>query len=123
MEAADSSVFDDLLAQDVRRVFAEALAASGSPEHATASVLHAFADSLPDPEEGPTIWLALAMQQVEHGCLTEHVLHRALEAMDADLVRWAMEGPEALARRQQVLASLRSRLIEEAEQEADDDWK
>ena len=123
MEAADPSVFDDLLAQDVRRVFEEALAASGSPEHATASVLQAFADSLPDPEEGPTIWLALATQQVEHGCLTEHVRLRALEAMDADLVRWAMEGPEALARRQQVLASLRSRLIEEAEHEADGDWE
>lgn len=110
MDAADVGIFDDLVAQEVRDAFEAALAASLSPEQATSSVLATFADILADPEEGPAVWLALAALQLDLGCLTEEVRLRALEAMETDLLRWAMESPEALAQRQQVLADVRARL-------------
>jgi uncharacterized membrane protein YfbV (UPF0208 family) len=124
MDAPDLGIFDDLVAQDVRESFAAALAAGLSPEQATLSVLEAFEDILPDPEEGPSVWLALAALQLEIGCLTEQVRLRALEAMETDLLRWAMESPEALAQRQQELAPLRSRLTyDETEQQIEPDWE
>ncbi len=124
MDVPGSGIFDDLVAQDVRDSFKAALAAGLSPEQATFSVLEAFVDMLSDPEEGPSVWLALAALQLDIGCLTEEVRLRALEAMETDLLRWAMESPEALAQRQQELARLRLRLTYgETEQDFEPDWE
>ncbi|HEY8447983.1 MAG TPA: hypothetical protein VIL01_12835 [Thermomicrobiales bacterium] len=122
MDASEADIFDDLLARQVRAVFTSTLSEGRSPDAATRAVLAEFVEELDDPEDGPIVLLALAALQIEFGCLTEEVRLRALDALDADLLRWAALGIDALARRQEALDTLRARLlpVEEAAERAGD---
>ncbi|GMU81465.1 MAG: hypothetical protein AMXMBFR47_13360 [Planctomycetota bacterium] len=110
-----AGIFDDDLALDVREIFREFIAEGDPPEVATRKVKAEFEDSIGDPDEEPTFWLALAATQSGCGRLMTTVRDRAVKLIDrgGDLHRWEDEGvdPKDRAARQRALARLRTKLL------------
>lgn len=105
-------IFDSDLAADLRNELRDALAAGEAPAEITTRMVAAWRDTLDDPEDGPTAWLALAEAQRESGRLDARVKRRALEVLAAggDLARWERESPALAKKREKVLTKLRSQL-------------
>lgn len=112
MGAWGHGLFENDLALDVRGDFEEALDEGLSPADAARAVLDRYDDVLPDPDDGPVVWLVLAALQLEQGALDPEMQARAIGIVDGGLGlrRWVEAGPEALAERGRVLAELRQRL-------------
>jgi hypothetical protein len=115
MGAWGPDIFDDDLTSDMRKTFEDELELRSSVAHATTVVLREYSEALDDTDERPKVWLALATLQVDRGALQSHVRDHALAVIDSgeDQRRWD-EGPatpEDAAKRKQVLAELRARLV------------
>lgn len=105
-------IFDSDMAADLRSELRDAIAAGGAPREVTTRLIAAWRDTLEDPEDGPTAWLALAEAQRECGRLDDRVKRRAIEVLEAggDLARWEREAPELAKKRERVLKKLRTQL-------------
>lgn len=102
-------IFDDDLAQSVRRDFA-ALVAEGMSVYAAAeSLLEKYAR-----DNSAIVYLALAALQLEHGLIQHKIKKRALTVIISGegRERWEDAAPEALQARERVLEELRNRLRE-----------
>jgi len=113
MAAWGYDIFDSDEAADIRALFEDQLQTGASIPHATAVVLRESKDVLDDPDDGPIVWLALAMLQLNRNVLQPAVRDRALAVIDGgeDLRRWEAEGtPDDAAGRKRVLDDLRARL-------------
>lgn len=95
------ALFSDDTAVDVRDVYREELRRSGSPEVAVNAVLSQFARELADPDDGPVVWLALAVTEHKLGYATASVFSAAKRVLDdrLGLERWKEQGPAALRAR------------------------
>lgn len=110
-----TDIFDDDVALDIRGEFEDALAEGRSVEETTRRILAAWREAADDPDDGPTISLALAALQLEHGRVQPAVRDRALAviASGESLTRWEEASTEDLAERRHVLERLRSALAGE----------
>lgn len=86
-------LFQEDLASDMRSSWNDLLAASVSPEEATARIQAEFAESSQDVDEVTAFWLALAALQERSAGLQPAVRDKALAIIDSgqDLKRWTDE--------------------------------
>jgi len=112
MGAWGTGIFEDDVAADVRGEWEDAVGSGSSVSDATAALIGGLgADFIPDVDDGPVFWIALAALQVEAGEVAPDVAARAVEAIPANLSRWREEATaEDLAAREQVLGALEQRL-------------
>jgi hypothetical protein len=102
------SLFGDDLASDVRADYRAFLVKGLTGPEATDALL---ARGLPDIDEAPTFWIALAAVQSKLGRLEPRVRDQALALMETDIVRWEREAPKLAAKRRKVLDDLGADLI------------
>ncbi|MFO0837331.1 MAG: hypothetical protein U1D55_02300 [Phycisphaerae bacterium] len=107
-----NGIFADDTACDVRDEYQALLAELQDVQAATDALLKKWKSSLDDDDEGPLVWLALAVTQHKLGRLEERVRREALRVIDdgRGLERWRDEGARAVAKRQAVLAKTRDLL-------------
>lgn len=106
-----TGLFSDDTALDVRSDYRNALGDGLDGPTATDKVLSLYHDVVDDPDEGPSVWLALAATQWQYGRLEQRVLDRALAIIDngSDIARFSEEA--SLRRgRSRVLERLRQKL-------------
>jgi hypothetical protein len=107
-----AAIFSDDTAADVRDSFRDLIGDGLSPEEATRRLIAEYASSVDDAQDGPPLWLGLAVTQWKCGRLQEDVKARALQVIDSglDLARWS--GNAKLVRaREAVLAKTRELLL------------
>jgi hypothetical protein len=111
MGAWGTGIFEDDVAADVRGEWEDAVGSGPSVPDATAALIDGLgADFIPDDDDGPAFWIALAALQLEAGEVTPEVAARAVQAIPANLSRWREEAPaEDFAAREQVLGELEQR--------------
>ncbi|GGK94921.1 hypothetical protein Ppa06_63180 [Planomonospora parontospora subsp. parontospora] len=112
MGAWGPALFSDDLACDVRDGYRGLIEDGTADEDAQRHVLESYAEVLDDPDEGPVVWLALAVAQSKIGRLDATVRDRALGIIERGegLSRWAEEGAKALTGRQAVLQKVQVQL-------------
>ncbi|MFF3444596.1 hypothetical protein [Streptosporangium sp. NPDC002721] len=112
MGAWGPALFSDDLACDVRDDYRELIEDGITDEDAQRRILESYTEVLADPDEGPVVWLALAVTQSKIGRLDVTVRDRALSIIEQgeDLSRWADEGAKALAGRQAALLKVQAQL-------------
>ncbi len=103
-------LFEDDTAADVRDDWKEVFQASGSAKTATDKVMRALKHEIADPDEGPIVWLALAVTEHKHGYATPKVLKQARRILDKELGldRWEEQGDRALRARLKEYSRIRS---------------
>jgi len=111
MGAWGIAVFSDDTACDVRDDYIDLLGDGLDGPEATKELVSEWSDTLEDPDEAPTFWLALAATQWKYGRLEPDVLQHALSVIDSgsDLARWDA-GSKEYKMRQSVLEKLRAQL-------------
>jgi hypothetical protein len=104
-------LFSDDTASDVRADYRQLLEDGMADEAAVQRILDRYADALRDPDDAPSVWLALAVTQSKLGRLDPVVCAQALAAIDTgtDLVRWAAD-PGLATKRRAVLQKVRAQL-------------
>jgi hypothetical protein len=102
-------LWQDDTAADVRSIYREALEDKASDAEAQERVLTEFRDFLDDADDGPVVWISLAVTQHEHGRLDDHVRDRALAAIPRDLQRWE-HNPDFMKKRKAILSRVASKL-------------
>jgi len=102
------SLFGDDLASDVRADYRASLQKGLTGPEATDALL---SRGLPDEDEAPTFWMALAAAQSKLGRLEPRVRDQALALMETDLARWEREAPKLGGKRRKVLDDLRADLL------------
>jgi hypothetical protein len=109
MGAWGTAIFSDDSAADIREDYKDHIGDGLSPAEATDRILAEWGSSFDDPDEGPTVWLALAAIQWQLGRLEDRVKAKALETLAAggDLHRWEGKSRE---KRKAVLEKLRTQL-------------
>ena len=109
--ASGAGIFEEDLAADIRRDWAEGVSSGEDPRILTAELQNSYALELEDPDDGVVFWLALAAAQLETGHLQRGVQARAVELLDSggDLFRWE-EDPLLARQRAVVLETLREHL-------------
>jgi hypothetical protein len=112
MGAWGPALFSDDTACDVRGDYRELIEDGVDDEDATRRILHRYESSLADSDDGPVVWLALAVTQSKLGRLDPTVRDHALEviASGTDLVRWQGD-TNLLAKRQAALDKVRDQLL------------
>lgn len=105
-------LFSDDTAADVRAQYRELIEDGVEDAEATQQVLEQFREYLDDEDDGPVVWLALAVSQSQIGRLAPEVRDRALSVIEtgADLERWTHDS-EMLQQRRVVLAKAREQLV------------
>lgn len=94
-------LFADDTAADVRDEWNEELQTSGSAKNATAAVLKSFKEEIADSDDGPVVWLALAVTEHQNGYATPKVQQQARRVLDKKLGlgRWEEQGTAAVRAR------------------------
>lgn len=112
--AEGPGIFDNTLAQSVRRDFEAAMAEGLSVYAAADAILERHAGLLHDPENAAPIFYALAMLQSEHGTITPRIRKTAqtLIVSGEGLNAFAHRGTEWVEARRKVEQELRGRLTE-----------
>lgn len=112
MGAWGTGVFEDDVAADVRGEWEDAIESGSSVPDATAALIDGLgADFIPDQDDGPVFWIALAALQLEAAEITPEVAARAVEAIPANLSRWREEATEEdVSARERVLSELQHRI-------------
>lgn len=112
MGAWGPALFSDDVACDVRDDYGELITDGLDDAEATPQMLANWAGQLQDHDDGPVIWLALAVTQSKLGRLDPDIAAQALEILNAgaDLDRWAEAGPKMQARRRAALDEARAQL-------------
>lgn len=111
MGAWGPGLFSDDLALDVLSDYRELIEDGVEDAEATRRVLEKYAESIKDPDEGPTLWLALAFTQSKLGRLDPVAKNRALAVIDRGegLQVWE-EDPRLLAKRKAVVGKVKAQL-------------
>lgn len=106
MGAWSTDLFGGDIARDVRENYVAYLTMGQAGRAATKQILADYADELTDPQDGPVVWLALAVTQWTYGRLEPRVKAKALKVITggADLACW---DPEDQPRRRRVLKRVR----------------
>jgi formaldehyde-activating enzyme involved in methanogenesis len=112
MGAWGTGIFENDVAADVRGEWEDAVASGSSASGAAAAVIEGIgAGFIPDEDDGPVFWIALAALQIEAAQVTPDVAAKAAESIPANLARWREEATEEdFAAREQVLRELEQRL-------------
>jgi Domain of unknown function (DUF4259) len=107
-----TGIFEDDVAADIRGEWEEAVGSGSSAADATAAMIEGLgADFIPDEDDGPVFWIALAALRLEAGQVAPDVAARAVESIPANLARWRGEATdEDFEAREQVLRELEQRL-------------
>jgi hypothetical protein len=110
--ASGPALFSDDIACDVRDEYRALIEDGADDVSATRQILDSYADALGDPDDGPVIWLALAVTQSKIGRLDPAVAARALQVIDEGegMSRWREQGPKMTTRRGAALAKVRDQL-------------
>ncbi|GAA0902085.1 hypothetical protein [Virgisporangium aurantiacum] len=105
-------LFSDDLACDVRGDYRRLIEDGVDDAEATSRILAQHLGEPADSDDGPVVWLALAITQSTVGRLDPLVQARALEVIDSGigLDRWVGD-PGLLAKRLAVLAKVRAQLV------------
>ena len=106
-------IFDDDLALDIQAEFEEALEEGLKVEEVTWRILEDYQEVLEDEDEGPIIYLSLAILQFKRDELQPEIRKKALEIIETGqgLARWEEAGEKEMAKRKQVLEKLKTELI------------
>lgn len=101
-------LFSDDLACDVRDAYREMIEDGLDDAEATRRVVAEFGESVNDPDENPTFWLALAFTQSAIGRLDPTIRDRAVGILERGegLHLWEHD-PNLLARRKRALEKVR----------------
>lgn len=112
MGAWGPALFSDDVACDVRDDYRALIEDGVQDDEATRQVLSSYADALGDPDDGPVVWLALAVTQAKIGRLDPAVAQRALAIISTDegMGRWREQGVKAEAKRRVALAKARDQI-------------
>ena len=111
--ASGPDIFEDDVACDVRAAMMNAQKMGLTANAATEQVLRKYQPHLQDIDDGPTVWFALALVQIDLGILQPRVRDTALQLIDAGqgLSRWEDAEPEDLGERKRVLQELKVRIL------------
>jgi len=95
MGSWDPGLFSDDLACDVRDDYRALIEDELDDDAATRQILTSHAELIDDPDDGPVVWLALAVTQSRIGRLDPAVAQRALSVISSGegLARWSERGP------------------------------
>lgn len=112
MGAWGPALFSDDVACDVRDGYRALIEDGIEDDEATRQLLSSYADAFGDPDDGPVVWLALAVTQSKIGRLDPAVAQRALAIISTDegISRWREQGAKAEAKRRVVLAKARDQI-------------
>ena len=111
MGAWGPAIFSDDTASDLREDYRDAIAAGLAPAAATDKIVAQYSPRADDPAYAASVWLALAVTQWSLGRLEERVRDAALAAIDDGSAVTAWLGSKAEARRRQILADTRAKLL------------
>ena len=108
MGAWGPRIFQDDIAIDVRLAFEEAFARHCSVKEATQQALEDFGWALADMDDGATIFIALAVLQLQHHALQPTIQEKALQAIVSEdaIARWEGMPPAQYDARKLVLERL-----------------
>lgn len=108
----DTGIFDDDIAMDVKAEFDDAMAEDLTVEEATEQVLESFEDELEDEDDGPVVYFALAVLQMEQGSVTEDIRQAVLHIIETGqgLERWKDAEEEKFNKRIGILNELKQKL-------------
>lgn len=112
MGTTSTKLFSDDTAQDVRDYWKDHLAKTGSAKQATEATLKKFRSDIKDSDEGPVVWLALAVTEHKHGYKTSAVEKQARKvlAKKRGLDLYKESGNRSLAARLKEYESIRKLL-------------
>jgi hypothetical protein len=111
--AWETGIFDDDLALDIKDIFEEALKENGDIQSATEHILNEYEDVIEDEDDGPIVYLALGVLQLEHGSIQPEIKEQVIDIIEhgRGLERWEEAGKEALENRKNVLEELKKRIL------------
>src|SRR6516162_4683125 len=101
MGTSGPAILQDDVAQDVRDSWIEAYRQTRTPAEATSRTLSSFKEELADSDDGPIVWISLALIQHSYGCLRARIRDRAIQVIDGrlGLERWREAGKGPLGKR------------------------
>jgi len=111
-----AGIFEDDVAADVQLQWLD-LTSQGMPqEDVTARLIAGLGSGfIPDSDDGPVFWIALAALQLESDALDAQVAQQAAQAIPLNAARWRQEADaDTVAQRDRVLDELRNRLSPQA---------
>ena len=113
MGAWGAKLYQDDVAEDVRREFKDLLHRGKTAEEITREFMNTYAYAIQDSDDAPIFWFALADTQWNLGRLLPDVKAQALAWLDngTDLARWELENPKLAVTRKIVLTELREKLL------------
>lgn len=106
------NIGQDDLSKDVIGDYRDTLKKTGSFNDATSYVISRYSDMLNDSDEGPLVYIALALVQWEYGVLDEHVLNKVTNDLRErrGIQRWLDEGLDICGERIRILEDFISKL-------------
>ncbi len=106
------ALFSDDVACDVRDEYRALVEDGIDDKEATRRILNTRRAALTDPDDGPVIWLALAVTQSKTGRLEPNIASRALEIISRGegMQRWEEQGSAMAARRRAAMEKVRNQL-------------
>ena len=115
MKVWGTGIFDNDVAETVRREFNDGVQHGMSVYAAADRILGKLADPLnPRPLDRAAVYLALAALQLEHGLIQPKIKKHALTFIISgeELEKWESSGKATLEERRKVLQALREKLSE-----------
>ena len=108
MGAWGPGLYQDDVAEDVRDEYKDGLKKGTNEIELTDRLIEENRFSLPDPDDAPVFWFALADTQWKLGRLEDRVKEKALQYIEegGDLRRWEKEDPKLAPKRAAVLQKL-----------------
>jgi hypothetical protein len=100
MEDEFAALVNSDLARDVRAELVRHFTAGASIANATVQTLAEFRDVLADPNEGPVIFLAVAMFQLDHDQLQSFIRDAAVDLIESGEAESAWKATESGVRQQ-----------------------
>jgi hypothetical protein len=113
MGVSSTGLFADDVACEIRDDYIARLRSGLTGRQATKELLADRSEELADDDDGPVIWLALAVTQWKYGRLEPRVKSRALNIIKTGkgLARWReLSDPALVKQRQRILDKLRTQL-------------
>lgn len=114
MGAWGTGIFANDAAADLRGEYRELIEDGAEDDAALARILTEYRLQLDDPEDGPNLWVALAVAQSQLGRLAEEVRARAVQVIENEegLEQWLETGDKRLiASRRSALRKARDQLL------------
>ena len=112
-EQIDEDLFDNDIANDVKKRFEKFIEIGLSVAQATNNILNFFKNELGDDEEKAIIYLSLVSLQMKHGSLQGTIKKRALKIIESGqgIERWEESGGEILDQKKNFLNELKDQIV------------